>query len=1463
MSSNVEVGTRRPYPGLRPFERYEADIFFGRKRHVTDLLSRLKSQRFLGVVGPSGCGKSSLIRAGLIPALEAGFMARSQCLWNFAILRPGNQPLLHLAEALWDSGVFGESDCDKASAVAQMKQDLEACSRSLADRLLVNENAQDRNLLILVDQFEELFRFEREQGGDESRAFVNLLLETARDSNVSAYVVLTMRTDFLGQCPVFTGLPEALNESQYLTPRLTREQTEAAIVGPARMFEGDVEPDVIARILNEMGTAPDQLPLMQHLLMRMWRSAQQRADLKTGASEASILGGSSLTVEQADVCMTMADYNESGGLRHALGQHAQGVFDCRLSPQQQKLAEQMFRQLTDVSPNGQLIRRSPAPTFGELCNSLNDQEQEELGEVIDIFRAEGRSYLMPPPCEPLHVDTPIDISHESLIRNWPALHKWTHEEAQAAQIRDEIAEDAAAWHAGGRKPSDTTIPESRLATALEWAEHRPHAVTPLVREFLDACVRRKQREQTARWRSWGATGIAVILALLTWFVYSQQQRTARALSDSFWREAVRKLDVGSQGDVAAALVWTAEAYDHEPRLWSVSNDRKQLYAMRRDAILAQHPRLETLRSHPGQIVKDASPDGNYLVTAAANGWNDLQILDSRDSTKESQTLGRQNASQLAQFSNDGKYLLAVLASREQADLEQSPLGNLAVWRWPPPEGQSPQRLEPPTASSGNVRAAQFVPVDTSSQTSEPAVVAIVQEQTNERPYTVMKIWRSLSEPPEEWKMPGVSRRDTAAGNTEVPGSSPTSLTVSPDGSFLATWGALDNTQCAAICIWDVKQGELVVCDVGATSTVVTAAFSTNGQWLVALDNVGRAHLWRPAEGKRLLTWDAHVGTGQKVLFGAVEDWVLTVGADNVARVWQIPSYDTLQEEGKSAKHSTPTAKVALPHESDIYDAAFSPDGYMVATAGRDRIARVWSVATGQLAIPPLHHASGVDRVRFTAPRELQTTAVFNSYTWRLDASNPPAVSLDVANDVSPVDTGKLFSAQSESGSYAITAATNATGVHLQVWDVSDHCRRRGPLLHHNDARAISYAAVSDNGRCVLTVVADGQERPQQSAHLWDVDRGTSVLLWQKQPATRCQAAFSPDAKLVLIAKESTLSDVTRSKAQLQVWNDQGESLFTVDDQQRGSVNHIAWSPAGDRVVICSGTNANSEKQGAAQLWIWNGKQAQLKSAQVWQHRPPADEVTSNAVLFAAFSPDGKRVATGGVDNAAYLWDVSSDEALSPALKHTSDIVHVAFSHDGKRLATCSIADKTTRVWTVRSLMRQGRGSTPASEFTLVHSGAVNRATFSPDNKWLATASSDQTARVWSLTIGELAAQFQHGGNVKRVRFSEDGRRLVTVSDSGINRINPIANDKSWPKCSLWILTPPNETPSLSNIQDYARLLAASQPNEGATVIQMLGLTPEQADERYSQLWNQYKNALLPEVTQDAAGKVIVKTSAEQ
>lgn len=185
----------RPYPGLRPFESWEGEIFFGREEHTNRLLDILQQQRFLAVIGPSGSGKSSLVRAGLLPALPLGSLGTGSD-WRVALLRPGNRPMQRLAHVLLGRSALGielvggeripQDERHLTADVALIEAELRSGPLGLIE---VVKDARTRetgeepfNLLVLVDQFEEIFTY-ADAGGrqaDESEAFVNLLLGERR-----------------------------------------------------------------------------------------------------------------------------------------------------------------------------------------------------------------------------------------------------------------------------------------------------------------------------------------------------------------------------------------------------------------------------------------------------------------------------------------------------------------------------------------------------------------------------------------------------------------------------------------------------------------------------------------------------------------------------------------------------------------------------------------------------------------------------------------------------------------------------------------------------------------------------------------------------------------------------------------------------------------------------------------------------------------------------------------------------------------------------------------------------------------------------------------------------------------------------------------------------------------------------------------------------------------------------------
>lgn len=469
-----------PYPGLRPFQQDEAHLFFGRDQQVADLLRRLGNSRFVAILGPSGCGKSSLVRAGLLPTLEGGFMIQAGAEWRIAVMRPGSRPIHRLAAALIAADEPAARDADAATAAGFLGATLRRGPLGLIEALTESPLPADTNLLVLVDQFEEIFRFRREGGGREADAFVALLLASVEQRDIPIYVVITMRSDFIGDCALFTGLPELLNQSQYLTPRLGRDERREAIVGPARVYGGDVEPALANHLLNEIGTDPDQLPVLQHLLMRMWTRR---------------VGEAQNTSPTAPV-LTLAHYEAAGGFRAALSNDADEAFEA-LDARHREIAEALFRRLSERGTDQREIRR-PTPA-GEIA-TLAEASLAEVVAVVDAFRTGGRTFLVPPAPEPISERTVLDISHESLIRQWSRLRDWAAEEEKSAELYWRLEDTARRWQ---NKQADL-LRGAELELALDWRDReRPTAAWAkrygddfdLAMRLLDASRERRDRRR--------------------------------------------------------------------------------------------------------------------------------------------------------------------------------------------------------------------------------------------------------------------------------------------------------------------------------------------------------------------------------------------------------------------------------------------------------------------------------------------------------------------------------------------------------------------------------------------------------------------------------------------------------------------------------------------------------------------------------------------------------------------------------------------------------------------------------------------------------------------------------------------------------------------------------------------------------------------------------------------------------
>jgi hypothetical protein len=526
-----------PYPGLRPFEAEDQPLFFGREEQVAAILHELEDHHFVAVVGSSGSGKSSLVRAGLLPTVREGFLFGTTN-WCTLIIKPGHQPYQRLTRALHQAA----PKLEEASALSRGSEPLtseETASLNIlrgAERGLVLACSEiiplrETRLMLVVDQFEELFAFRRAgirrdavAPRDEAAGFVRMLLRSAADSGDRIWVVLTMRSDFFGDCEAFLGLPEEISRCQFIVPRFDRGQMEEAITRPGAVAEGAFKPftfeeGLVNRIINDAGDRPDQLPLMQHALMRTWKCA-------VAASGAN-----------GPVVMSHADYVKAGGIENALSLHATAAWDeIKDDPKKAQIARRLFLLLCDISPDSQIVRRRP---IVHEVQAVTGATVSEIKDVIIVFQRDDRNFLIPPGAENFTSESYVDISHEALLRQWKLFSgDWQLRERQDVSELRRVTELATlrnqGLEVGFLPPQDLErIARWRDRVSPEWA-HR--YVTK--EEWDDALLFVEESESEAK--------RAKVQDRIRMLALPEQQARLKltGLDDAFWHQLLPRISEG-------------------------------------------------------------------------------------------------------------------------------------------------------------------------------------------------------------------------------------------------------------------------------------------------------------------------------------------------------------------------------------------------------------------------------------------------------------------------------------------------------------------------------------------------------------------------------------------------------------------------------------------------------------------------------------------------------------------------------------------------------------------------------------------------------------------------------------------------------------------------------------------------------------------------------------------------------
>ncbi len=1415
-----------PYPGLRPFTRKESDIFFGREEHTDQLLEKLSHTRFISVVGLSGCGKSSLVRAGMIAALESGHMASAGTYWRVAAMRPGNRPLRNLATALLTAlksfkftdqafvklrkesipedilakleslnnqeeipeeefvtvleAVIGKEQTVRYKALilkhavslaawhgssetpeAETAPDVEQLSQFIASHgplglvevLRKTPFPRRTNVLILVDQFEEIFRYHRQGGRNEAETFVALLLTSVEQREAPVYVVTTMRSDFIGDCALFRGLPEMMNAAQFLAPRLTHKQRRKAIIRPARVFGGTLEPRLVNRLLNEMGTDPDQLPVLQHCLMRLWLRAKPGAD--SIEKETKLITGEPSGID--GVTMTLEGYEAVGGLENALSNHADEAF-AELDEKGQWVAEIMFRRLSE---RGADLRDTRHPVPLREVVTVADVSTSEAAEVVEVFRRPDRCLLTPTAGIPLESDSMLDISHESLIRQWRRMNEWVEQEAESAETYQRLEKTALRWKQG--KAALWSTPD--LDVALKWKEqekptaewaHRYGKNFELAMEFLDASAQAQEKK-------------------------CRQEELERQ------REEERRLQ--------------EQREQQEKRLQQERERRKELQL--------KQVRLQRKMLAVGSVILVVVLF--ILLTAFLAIFNLLNETKKAKAKAESGELRAQRAQQIAQEQKQ-RALEAQNKAERQTRLARS--SQLAAQARTTFLEHYPQRSLLLAIEALNVTLQKGEPrVPFAEEVLREALANIggrslnlLKERIADMALSPDGRWlviTSEGEPPQLWKL---NAHNLPVGpiilkGPKSPESSSKTIAMSSDSHWLVT-----GSQDGIIWLWDLSKSVPTSKPkvlIGHKERISTVVMSPDNRWLVTGSYDNTARLWDlqvkdPAAASIVL--HGHQGPVSRMTISPDSHWLVTNSGDGIAFLWNLasnnPAADPITLYG---------------HEKGIRALAISPDSRWLVTGSEDFSARLWNLTINNLTVPPfvLHgHKAMIKTVAFSADNRWLVTGSYDGAVqmWDLHASNPAEnfivfqapeeQIIDIA--VSP-DNHWLLTYSEEASSEAVYYEdTNSTGGTIRLWDLaaSNLVAKANDLLgNKNEIKAFS---ISPDGHWLITGNREG------TISLWDLTASNPtatplVLRGHEGPVDHI--AISSDSRWLVTGSEdgtSRLWDLTVSDQFVTPLvlhgHKEGISSLAISSDNRWLVTGSwdatvrVWDLTVNDPDVASLVLRGHEDGittmaiSPDQHWLVTGSED--ATGRLWDLR--AEDLTANStilhgheesILSVAVSPDSRWLVTGSEDATARLWDLTAeDPAANPIILrgHEWGIYTLAISPDNHWLVTGS-EDGSARLWdltaddpTVSSLVLRG------------HEVGVSTLVISPDNRWLITGSWDTTARVWDLMADDPTSTstvlHEHEGEIWSMAISPDSRWLVTGSEDTTARVWDLTAD---------------------------------------------------------------------------------------
>jgi WD40 repeat protein/class 3 adenylate cyclase len=1035
--------------------------------------------------------------------------------------------------------------------------------------------------LLVVDQFEEVFTLCRDD--DERRVFIEALLVLV---DRGTRVILALRADFYGHCATYPKLAAALEEYQALLGPMREEELRRAIERPAQRAGLVLEPGFVEGILRDVVGEPGALPLLSHCLLETWKRRSGRM-------------------------LTLIGYLQSGGVQGAVAKTAETIYRDALTPEQQRLARNIFLRLTELGESTEDTRRRVS--LAEILPRTDAADVEEVLRLLTNARlitvGEGT----------------VEVAHEALIRHWPTLRAWLDEDREGRLVHRRLTEAAQEWEALGRDPG-AVYRAGRLAAATEWAAQHDDELNELEREFLSSSRAAELGEiETTKRRN---RRLRILVAALAVFLVgaaalgavaflqkgAADEQTRVAQSREIASTALEQLERDQQ----LSLLLAIEAHERAPTAEAEAAVRRALVNSHLRRVLPVGP------GPPGDIVVDVSPDGKVIAFGALDGT--VQLWD-RASGKRLAVLGRPRGSKArtegppaapsVSFSPDGKRLFAgqepgriwsVPDGRLVTRLDRA--GEFAHWT---PDGRSVLTEAAGgallwNAVTGAVRAEFRVAgrddalADMSDDGRLVAVggttpgVRVFRVSTGQEVAVVegsLFLFGSFS--PNGRRLVteaadgGVRVFDVAARRTVrivKPGpQAARNATLSRDGTRLLT-GHSDGSAY----IWDVRTGRRLQDLSGHEGAIIAVSFSPDGKLALTSSEDSTARLWDAATGRVLAVLAGHGGPVPTAMFTPDGRSVVTASGD--VRVWEV---------GGGA------AAVLRGHQDAVYWGEFSPDGRSIISGGPDGTVRLWDVATrSQKSVlplkPPVPGADFHVRASFSADGRLAVTggAAFPGGPGEIvaDAIRIWDLASGRVRTELPQDSPSA-SALSPDGKRLATGGEDGV---LRIWDAA----KRTVLETSKVGQMIWGVEWTRDGSKVVALTAAG------ATHLFDATTLQKIHAFGPEEGGELLIPQSPE-----LSRDSSLVASGHGDRTARVW-ELATGRPVAELPHAGPVFDVSFSPDRRFLVTASGD--------APTIWDLESLRPLV---QLFGH--------TGGVITIDFSPDGSSILSGGEDRSIRIW----------------------------------------------------------------------------------------------------------------------------------------------------------------------------------------------------------------------------------